>query len=126
MLRLLLVSCFTFIVASCDYGVKWKDDPYEVNWIDISSNRALAYSLGNGTSIGRVQARVISVGSNKKYIVAKRQVPKTETVQYYFIDRQKDDKYLNLNQITQGPFTKEAFVTLKDELGLPEFSKDFE
>ena len=126
MLRLFLVLCFTFLVASCDYGVKWKDDPYEVHWIDLASNRTLAYSLGNGTSIGRVQARVISVGSNKKYIVAKRQVPKTETIQYFYIDREKDDRYLNLNQITQGPFTRSAFTMLKEELELPEFSKHFE
>jgi len=126
MIKSYLILCFAILVAACDSGVKWRDDPYEVSWIDISSNRTLDYSLGNGTSIGRVQASVISVGSNKKYVVAKRQVPNTETVQYYYIDRNKDYKYLNFDQITQGPFTKEAFISLKESLGLPDFTKQFQ
>lgn len=41
------------------------------------------------------------------------------------IDRAKDDKYLNRDKVTQGPFTEIRFLELKAELGLPAFIKEF-
>lgn len=113
------------LLAGCDSGVQWRDEPYEVIWIDTGDNRTLAYDLGKGASIGRVDAEVIAVGSNEKYVVAKRKPIGGGGSSYYYINRGKDDKYLNGDEITKGPFSKTRFLQLKSELGLPEFSKEF-
>lgn len=123
MKRVLLII-FTAFLCSCDSGVEWKDSPYEVIWIDTGDNRALNHEISENASIGRVEAEVIAVGSNDKYVVAK-QKPIGGSISYFYIERAKDDKYLNWNEITQGPFSEFRFLQLKTELGLPEFSKEF-
>jgi len=39
MFKQALVLSFALMVTSCDYGVKWQDEPYEVHWIDLHGNR---------------------------------------------------------------------------------------
>ena len=112
-------------LSGCDYGVECQDDPYKVQWIDISSNRSLVYDLGNDASIGRVNATIIAVGSSQDYIVAKQYDDIRKEINYYYIDRKKDHKYYNWDQITEGPFSEVRFKELKTELGLPDFSKKF-
>lgn len=41
------------------------------------------------------------------------------------IDRTKNDKYLNRDKFTQGPFTEIRFLELKGELGISDFIKEF-
>lgn len=41
------------------------------------------------------------------------------------IDRAKDDKYLNWDKVTQGPFTEIRFLELKGDLRLSDFIKEF-
>ena len=112
-------------MVSCDSGVEWRDSPYEVIWVDTGNNRTLNYELGEDASIGRVEAEVVAVGSNKKYVVAKQRPIGSKTVWYYYIDREKDNKYHNWDEITQGPFELTRFIELRVELGLPEFTKEF-
>ena len=45
--------------------------------------------------------------------------------QGFIIENSKDGKYLNLDEITQGPFNKDEFIKLKKELELPTFTKVF-
>jgi len=59
-------------------------------------------------------------------LIHRRRIPESETVQYYYISKDKDGRYLNSSEITQGPFTEGAFLVLKEDLGLPEFSREFE
>ena len=119
---LLLLSVFLY---SCDSGVKWRDSPYEVIWIDTGNNRTLNYEISEIASIGRVEAEVIAVGSNDKYVVAKQKPIGGGPISYFYIERAKDDEYLNANEITQGPFSETRFLQLKTELNLPEFSREF-
>jgi hypothetical protein len=120
-----IVLAILLVLSSCDYGEKWRDSPYEVIWIDTENNRSLYYDLGDNASIGRVEAEVIAVGSNEKYIVAKQKSVSSDLIAYYFIERKKDSKYYNGSEITQGPFTESNFLKIKSELGLPEFTKEF-
>ncbi|WP_444895981.1 hypothetical protein [Microbulbifer sp. SSSA005] len=123
MKRALLI--ITSFLCSCDSGVEWKDRPYEVIWIDTGDNRTLNHEISENASIGRVEAEVIAVGINEKYVVAKQKPIGGGSISYFYIDRAKDDKYLNWDEITQGPFSEARFLQLKTELGLPEFSKEF-
>jgi hypothetical protein len=124
MKRALLIIFTTFLCA-CDSGVEWRNSPYEVIWIDTGDNRTLNHEISENASIGRVEAEVIAVESNNKYVVAKQKPIRGGSVSYFDIDRAKDDKYLNWDEITQGPFTEVRFLQLKTELDLPEFSKEF-
>lgn len=124
-MKRVLFIIFTTFLCSCDSGVEWKDSPYEVIWIDTGDNRTLNYEISENASIGRVEAEVIAVGSNEKYVVAKQKPIGGGSISYFYIDRAKDDKYLNWDEITQGPFSEARFLQLKAELGLPEFSKEF-
>ena len=112
-------------LLGCDYAVLWEDSPYEVHWIDIKDNRSLAYSLGDGASIGRVDELIIAVGSNKKYIVAKQRELSTNNIFFYYIERERDKSSYNASDITQGPFSEGEFLEKKKHLNLPEFSKKF-
>ncbi len=120
-----LLIIFSALLFSCDSGVEWRDKPYEVIWIDTGDNRTLNHEISENASIGRVEAEVIAVGSNDKYVVAKQRPIGGDSISYFYIDRKKDDKYLNGDEITQGPFSEARFFELKNELGLPEFSKEF-
>ena len=124
-LTIFLISAFLF---GCDYDGSWRDRPYVV-WIQESNervlNRVFEDESGGKEMIRRVKAEIIAVGSNDLYVVAKRKDPASKVIYYYYIEKSKDGKYLNLDEITQGPFNKDEFIKLKKELGLPAFSKKF-
>lgn len=114
-----------FSLVSCDSSVLWSDDSYEVFWIDAESNIALHRKIESGTSIGRVDAKVVAVGSNKEFVVAKREDLQTGLVSYFYIEKSKDSNYLNQEEITQGPFTESSYAELKEQLNLPDFDRSF-
>jgi hypothetical protein len=124
-MKRVIVLAMLLVLSSCDYREKWRDGPYGVLWIDTENNRTLSYDLGDNASIDRVEAEVIAVGSNEKYIVAKQKDVGNDLIAYYFIEREKDNRYYNGSEITQGPFTESSFLKLKSELGLPEFTEEF-
>lgn len=123
--RQVLLVLLSSLLFSCDWGVEWRDKPYEVVWINIGENRMLNYEIAEGSSIGRVEAEIIAVGSNEKYVVAKQRSIDDGSISYYYIDRGKDNKYLDADEIAQGPFSETRFRQLRSDLGLPEFSKVF-
>lgn len=79
------------------------------NWV---STELLALAGDSETGFRRLMAFLLQViGSN--------------SIAYYFIERKKDNKYFNGNEIAKGPFTESHFLEIKSELGLPEFTKEF-
>lgn len=127
--EIMRVLALIFLSASalcgCDSGVEWRDREYEVGWIDTSENRSLYRSLEGGAGIGRVAAEVVAVGSNDKYVIAKRKSLGNGTFSYYIVDRKKDQPLLNGSEITEGPFSSSEFDALKQARQLPEFSATF-
>ncbi len=127
---LIKIICYIFLsvlLTTCDSSVEWKDTPYKVHWIDHSNNRTLALRINDSTeTIGRVEAKIVAVGSNKKYVVAKRKILNYDNLfYYYYIIKADDDTYKNADEITQGPFSEKYFLQLKTELKLPEFTTEF-
>ncbi|WP_170164108.1 hypothetical protein [Gallaecimonas pentaromativorans] len=121
-----LIIYLSVILCSCDSGVLWSDHPYEVHWVDTGSNVTLARRINGGPdTIGRVDAEVIAVGSNDKFVVAKQRVIGSDSISYFYVEKSKDSTYLNLSEITQGPFSEARFSKLKAELELPDFTKEF-
>lgn len=121
-----LIACFVLLVG-CDHGVEWRDGLYQVHWIDEVQNRKLSISVdGEDSLVRRVAPVVVAVGSNERFVVVKQILEGGSSVAYYYIDKNIDDIYLDQNEVTQGPFTKERFSELQRELDLPGFSKEFE
>jgi hypothetical protein len=116
------------LLSGCifDSGEVWRDEPYLVGWIDTGDNLTLSYDLGKGNSIGRVEAKVVAVGSNEKYVVAKQTpIGNRTATNYYVIDRAKDNKYADTKVAVLGPLSEPEFEKKKRELDLPKFSKEF-
>ena len=125
MKSLSLIVILSIALSACDSGVEWSEGEYEVHWIDTSQNRSLARKIDSSSSIGRVGAEVIAVGSNDKHVVAKQRSIGTNSISYFVINKAKDGKLLNQDEITEGPFSEKRFLELQKELGLPGFSKEF-
>ena len=102
----------------------WEDGEYEVYYIDGYINLGIKID-DSGSYHGRVEHKVVAVGSDEKYVVAKQVNPDTTSTSYFYIVKGDDDHYLNPDEITQGPFTERRFTELRKELGLPEFSQEF-
>ncbi len=114
------------LLGACDSGELWRDPPYAVYWIDTPDNVELVRDIeSTSASIGRVQARVIAVGGDDQFVVAKRVDPQTGEISYFYIDRSLDGTYLNQDEITEGPFSEQQYRLLKAELRLPDFSHSF-
>ena len=108
----------------CGDKFAWEDGQYVV-WVNDSREYGLHITEDRKGLLGRVRANVIAVGSNNLYVVARQKDPKTKIISYFYVEKAKDTKYLNQDEITQGPFNKNEFIKLKKELGLPPFSKKF-
>lgn len=102
----------------------WENDDYEVYYID--SHIILGIKIDDsGAYHGRVDHKVVAVGANEKYIVAKQIKPGDTVASYFYIVKEKDNKYLNQDEITQGPFSEIKFTEISKKLGLPGFTKEF-
>src|SRR5690554_122208 len=122
---LLIMPCLA--IGGCglwDSGIEWRGGPYILIWIDDPSTTTLSYDLGEGTSVGRVDEVVFSVGWDGRYAVAKQHPAGDKNVtNYFFIDSSKDHKYADPPDVVVGPLDENEFRAKKKELGLPEFSK---
>lgn len=116
----LLILGFIFSLIACDSKVLWEEGPYVAHWIDIESNITINRKIGEGLSVGRVDAKVLALGSDEKYLVAKRLDVKNGEISFFYVDKTKDSDYLNQDEITQGPFSEEEYLELKSKLYLPE------
>ena len=114
------------MLIACDSDVLWSDELYEVSWIDTKNNLILSRKIDDSTSLSaRVDSYIVAVGSDNQYVVAKNRNVNTHEIYYFYIDKRKDNNYLNQSEITEGPFSDEQFSKLKAELDLPDFTKEF-
>ena len=121
-MKLLTSVLLIFTLSAC--GPMWEDGEYEVYYIDGNINLGIKID-DSGTYHGRVDHKVVAVGADEKYVVAKQLEPGGTVPSYFYIVREKDNMYLNSNEITQGPFSEVRFNELSQKLGLPSFSKEF-
>ena len=92
--------------------------PYFVHADPSATYETLYYDLGEGNAIGRVED-VKRVGHTDKFIIAETQD------RYYFIDREKDNRSLNGDQIIGNIKTQEYFIHWLDSLKIKEFKFDY-
>lgn len=117
-LPLVLVAA---LLAGCsDHAILWRDPPYVVHWIDDPQAISLNYDIGEDSTIGRVGAKVVAVGANTDFVVAKQ-----ASGGYFYIDRHRDGMYLQAEAVT-GPLSLDEFRLRKEALSLPDFTKAFE
>lgn len=120
---LLLLICLFGVGCVFDSGELWRDDPYVVLWLDTDDNVALYFDLGKDGAVGRVQPKVVAVGSDDNYVVVKQ--VGTRGVNYFYLDRTKDHKLADPKDSVFGPFSESDFDKKRKDLTLPTFSKQF-
>ena len=74
----------------------------------------LYYKIDNQSGIGRVDY-VRDIGWTDKYIFVRN------INSFYFLDKTKDNEFLNNNEIVLGPFTKETYDSILDSLKINDF-----
>ena len=116
-----IVICICGLLPSCFdlYSTRYEiDGPYFVESDPGANWQTLYYDLGDGNAIGRVED-VKRVGHTDKFIVAETQNG------YYLIDRQKDNKFLNGNEIIGTAKTHDYFLKWLDSLRIENFKFDY-
>lgn len=109
----LLTCCFDLYTRHYEI-----DGPYFVESDPAADYKTLFYDLGNGNAIERVR-NIKRAGHTDKLIIVEGQDG------YYFIDRQKDNKYLNSNEIIGDIKSQEYFFNLLDSLKVDNFKFDY-
>lgn len=116
--KIRLFIFLSFFLVACDSSTHWKDAPYEVYTIDSSVNTSLGYAIGDGGYIERIAPRITSAGSNGRYVVARQ--CKDDGCHFYYIVKQLDSKFSEPNTAVNGPFSEEDFLSLSEQLKLPQ------
>ena len=93
---------------------EWRDGPYQVYWID--GTRHLGFNLGGGAFINRID-KPKSIEANEKY-VSVYACPEG-LCGYFYIDRAQDHKHASSTEFVFGPYTRQGFLSLQEELSLP-------
>lgn len=114
------------ILAGCDSDHLWESGPYTVYWINSSADVRLGIEVGGGL-IKRVGPRIFAIGEDDRWIVAARH-PEGDrrTEEFFYFAKAEDDPYKNADQVVKGPFTREKFDQLRQELSLPGWTKEFQ
>ena len=94
------------------------DGPYFVESDPGADNKTLYFDLGDGNAIERVE-NVKRVGHTNKFIIAETQDG------YYFIERQKDNKFLNGSEIIGEIKTHNYSLNWLDSLKIDHFMFDY-
>lgn len=118
MKKIIIAVVLLLILASIFLTGRWEDEAYEVYYID--GEVPLGIKMGQDWH-RRVEHEVVAAGSDDKYVVVIQQYPGTESLYFYYIEKDKDNIYLNPDEITKGPFTRVKFLEIKEKLGLPDF-----
>lgn len=123
-LYLLGLGVAVSVLAGCDAGDLWQSGPYTVYWINNSAEVQLGYEQGG--IIKRVGARIFAIGEDDRWIVAAR-YPEGDrrTEEYFYFAKAEDGPDKNADQVVKGPFTREKFEQLRQELGLPGWTEVF-
>ena len=109
----LLTSCFDL------YSTRQEiDGPYFVESDPGANYKTLYFDLGDGDAIERIE-NVKRVGHTDKYIIVETQDG------YRFIDRQKDNKFLNGNEIVGDTKSHDYFLNWLDSSKIEDFKFDY-
>ena len=108
-----LTSCFDQNTAK-----EKIDGPYFVASDPAADYKTLFFDLGDGNSIERFR-NIKRVGHTDKFIIVEAQEG------YYFIDRLKDNKFLNGNDVIGNVKTHEYFLNWLDSLKIDNFEFDY-
>ena len=108
-LPIILVSCFDSF-----RWTYWTDGNYEV-----TDNAGASYiKTLYHDKIGRVNY-VTNITSNSRFIIVKSKgSPKNNTTYYWIIDKEKDNPFLNSDEIVEGPFSLTQFKERRKKLGI--------
>jgi hypothetical protein len=109
----LLTSCFDLYTTE-----KKIDGPYFVASDPAADYKTLYFDLGDGNSIERVR-NIKRAGHTDNFIIVEVQDG------YYFIDRQRDNKFLNGNEITGDIKSHEHLLKWLDSLNIDNFAFDY-
>ena len=88
--------------------------PYYLSESETGSFWTLYYDL-DGAGLGRIDT-VNKIGWTDKYIFAEN------NNNYYFLNKTKDNSFLNANEIVIGPFMYNKFIFLLDSLKIKGFT----
>ena len=119
----MLMVAATGVLSGCglsDSGTEWKSGPFEVVWVDLVSNRHLAYRLSSSVTLEVVGACVIGVGANEKYISVERVTPNSSSTTYFVVSRTDYDPKAEKSAAVRGPFSRAEFDQTKQGLAVPE------
>lgn len=94
------------------------DGPYFIEAAPEANYKTLYLDLGDGNAIGRVE-NVKRVGHTTHFIIAETHNG------YYFINRQKDNRFLNGNEIIGDAKTQDYFINWLDSLKIEDFKFDY-
>jgi hypothetical protein len=123
MRHILAALCFGLLTACGFVHDERIDGPYRLVAIDTSDQMMICFDLGKGNCIGRTPSTTIGYNFNERWVTAAVQRGPGAPTKYYFIDRSADDKFLNADEITQGPLSEAEFIDRAQELGLPAISR---
>lgn len=117
---ILLIALFVLLTSCIDlFSARHEiDGPYFVESDPCTAFMTLYFNLGDGNAIARVK-NVKKVGHTDKYIIAETQDG------YHFIERQKDNKFLNGNEIIGDTKTHDYFLNWLDSSKIEDFKFDY-
>ena len=124
-MKFLAVTVLFVLLTACDGGTLWEDGKYQV--ITIDGGPPYLATCVPELCKGITGDRILSVGSNSRYIVSEFQKAKFEDSSFYIIDKSISGfgSQTDLPMAVSGPFSKEMFDLKVDSLKLPEFSESF-
>jgi hypothetical protein len=120
-LLFLLISILLFVTSCVDlYTKEYKIiGPYYVAKDPVASYKSLYYDLGNGCAIERIRD-VKRVGHTKNHIIVEIQEG------FYFINRDKDSKYLEGRDVRGELKNHDYFLKWLDSLKISDFQFDYD
>lgn len=118
--KLIVVHCFLVVVFCTSTGCRPKviAHRYYVAKTDIEEDRSLYFKLENGDGIGRIEPRVVSVGWDDKYIIAKQQIKGKKELIYYILEIEKDHAYADPKESVIGPLSEPDYMLKRKQLNV--------
>jgi hypothetical protein len=117
----ILLAAGVLLVAGCGLPVRDQkvDGPYRIWAADGPEDRHLSYWLGDGNGIGRVEATIVGVGHDDRYItVVRRPRDEPSVTEYFYVIRELDGPSVPPEAL-KGPFDRATYETEAARLNLP-------
>jgi hypothetical protein len=122
MRKRIFIIIIQIIAAGCVFDSEFKEkvkEPYYLG-VDYSTNQVCLHWRENLWSGGieKIPGRILEIGWNNRFIIAKQQPLNDSSIKYFIIDMHKDS--INCDTCVLGPLNKEQFFETKKKLGIPE------